>query len=107
LVNPRRPIACAAEEECSAMAHDITALQAAYEHHAQTVANLQVRIDDLQRAVEQLAQQQALCTEAILRIVRGQWDAPQHGPRSAESVLVALNPALQGKVDAVAFNHGS
>jgi hypothetical protein len=79
------------------MVSDVTALQAEQQQLAQTIA-------DLQRAIDQLAQQQALCTEAILRAVRGKWDAAQFGPQSVESVLVALNPALHGKVDAVPFD---
>jgi endonuclease/exonuclease/phosphatase family metal-dependent hydrolase len=97
LLNPLRPLFSAAEEERTAMAPDVTALQAAHEQHEQAIANLQ-------RAIEQLAQQQALITEAILHAVRGKWDAAQFGPYSVESVLVALNPALQGKVDAVPFD---
>ena len=80
-----------------AMALDVTELQAAQQQHAQAIANLQ-------RAIDQLAQQQALCTEAILHAVRGKWDAAQFGPHSVEAVLVALNPALHGKVDAVPFD---
>jgi hypothetical protein len=79
------------------MAIDVAALQEAHQQHAEAIA-------DLQRAVDQLAQQQALCTEAILHLVRGMWDAPQFGPQSVEAVLVALNPALQGKVAAVPFD---
>ena len=79
------------------MALDVSAFQAAHQQHAQAIANLQ-------RAIDQLAQQQALCTEAILHAVRGQWDAAQFGPQSVEAVLVALNPALHGKVDAVPFD---
>ena len=82
------------------MAIDVTALQAAHQQQAQAIVNLQ-------RAVDQLAQQQALFTQAILHLVRGHWDAAQFGPNSAESVLVALNPVLQGKVDAVPFDRSS
>lgn len=90
----------AAEEECSAMAIDVTALQASHQQQAQAIANLQ-------RAIDQLAQQQALFTQAILHLVRGHWDAAQYGPHSVESVLVALNPTLQGKVDAIAFDRAA
>jgi hypothetical protein len=81
------------------MALDISALQAGQQQHAQAIANLQ-------RAVDQLAQQQALFTQALLHAVRGKWDAAEFGPQSVEAVLVALNPALQGKVEAVPFDRG-
>ena len=81
------------------MATDVVSLEAAHEQHAQAIANLQ-------RAIDQLAQQQALHTQALLHAIRGKWDAAQFGPQSAEAVLVALNPALQGKVDAVPFERG-
>ena len=60
------------------MAIELTALQAAHEEQAQ----------------------------ALLNAIRGKWDAAQFGPQSAEAILVALNPALQGKVDAVPFDPG-
>jgi hypothetical protein len=78
------------------MAIDVTALQASQEQHAEAIAHLQ-------RAIELLAQQQALHAQALLHAIQGKWDAAQFGPESAEAVLVALNPALQGKVDAVPF----
>ena len=37
---------------------------------------------------------------------RGRWDAAQNGPQSVEAILVALNPGLQGKVEAVPFDPG-
>ena len=55
------------------------------------------------RAVDQLQQQQALQTQALLNAIRGQWDAAQFGMQSVESILVALNPNLHGKVHAVPF----
>jgi hypothetical protein len=99
VINPLQRVASATEEERSAMALDISALQAEHQQHAQAIANLQ-------RAVDQIAQQQALLSQAILHAVRGKWDAAQFGPHSVEAVLVALNPALQGKVNPVAFDRG-
>jgi hypothetical protein len=81
------------------MAIDVIALQAAHQEHAQAIA-------DLQRAIDQLAQQQALLSQALLLAVRGRWDAPQFGAQSTEAMLVAMNPAWQGKVDAVPFDPG-
>ncbi len=78
------------------MALDVTALQAAHQQQALAIANLQ-------RAMDQLSQQYALLTQAVLLAVQGRWDAAQFGPQSVESVLVALNPALHGKVDPVPF----
>jgi hypothetical protein len=77
----------------------ITALQTAIQDLAQAVANMQ-------RAVDQLQQEQALQTQAILNTIRGRWDAAQNGPQSAEAVLVALSPNLAGKVNAIPFVHG-
>jgi hypothetical protein len=73
-----------------------TALQATIQELAQAVANMQ-------RAVDQLQQEQALQAQAILNIIRGRWDAAQNGAQSAEAILVALSPSLQGKVNAVPF----
>jgi hypothetical protein len=81
------------------MATNVYAPQTAGQDLAQTVA-------DLQRAVDQLQQQQALQTQAILNAIRGQWDAAQFGTQSVEAILVALNPHLQGKVNAVPFEAG-
>ena len=78
------------------MATDVVALQTANEELAEAVANIQ-------RAIDQLQQQQALVIQALLNVIRAQWDAAQYGTQSAESVLVALNPALQGKVNPVPF----
>ena len=78
------------------MALDVAALQAANQQQAQTIAHLQ-------RAIDQLQQQQALQAQALLHAIRGEWDAAQFGPESAEACLVALNPALQGKVNAIPF----
>jgi hypothetical protein len=81
------------------MATDVIALQTANRELAQAVANMQ-------RALDQLQEQQALQTQALLNAIRGRWDAAQHGPQSVESILVALNPGLQGKVEAVPFVPG-
>ena len=45
----------------------------------------------------------ALLTQALLNAARGQWDAARFGTQSVEAILVALNPALQGKVHAAPF----
>ena len=74
----------------------ITALQTAIQDLAQAVANMQ-------RAVDQLQQEQALQTQAILHTIRGRWDAAQNGAQSAEAILVALSPNLAGKVNAIPF----
>jgi hypothetical protein len=63
-------------------------------------------VADIQCAVDELRQQQALQVQAILNAIRGQWDAAQFGPQSVEAILVALNPGLQGKVNAVPFDPG-
>jgi hypothetical protein len=81
------------------MTTDVIALQTANEELAQAVANLQ-------RAVDQMQQQQSLLELALLNTIRGQWDAAQHGAQSAEAALVARNPVLQGKVKAVPFVAG-
>jgi hypothetical protein len=70
LLNLPAPLASAAEEESTAMAIDVAALQASQQQHAQAIAQLQ-------RAVDQLAQQQALHTQALLHAIRGRWDAPK------------------------------
>jgi hypothetical protein len=81
------------------MATDVVSLQLANQELAAAVANLQ-------RTTDQLQQQHALLTQALLNVIRGQWDAAQFGMQSVEAVLVALNPALQGKVNAVPFGPG-
>ena len=81
------------------MAIDVSTLQAANQELTHTVAQLQC-------AIEQLQQQQALQTQALLHAIRGEWDAAQFGAESAEAYVVALNPALQGKVNAVPFGPG-
>jgi hypothetical protein len=58
---------------------------------------------DMQRAIDQMQQQQALQTQALLNTIRGRWDAAQFGVQSVESMLVALDPALHGKVAAIPF----
>ncbi len=81
------------------MATDVTALETANQELAQAVANMQ-------RAVDQLQQEHTLQTQAILNTIRGRWDAAQNGAQSAEAILVALSPNLQGKVNAVPFVPG-
>jgi uncharacterized protein YoxC len=81
------------------MANDVFTLESTDQQLAQAVA-------DLQRAVDQLQQQQALYAQALLNAIRGQWDAAQFGMQSVEAILVALNPALHGKVNAVPFGSG-
>jgi hypothetical protein len=78
------------------MAADLVTLELANQELAQALANMQ-------RAVDQLQQQQALYIQALLYAVRGQWDAARYGTESVEAVLVALNPSLQGKVDPIPF----
>ena len=77
----------------------ITGLQTTVQELAQAVANMQ-------RAVDQVQQEQALQTQAILNTIRGRWDAAQNGPQSAEAILVALSPNLAGKVNAIPFVPG-
>jgi hypothetical protein len=79
------------------MVTDVVALKLANQELADAVANLQ-------RAVDQMQQQQALQTLALLNAARGHWDAARYGPQSVEAILVALNPALQGKVHAAPFD---
>jgi hypothetical protein len=81
------------------MATDVVELQTANQELAEAVANIQ-------RATDQLQQQQALLIQALLNVIRAQWDAAQFGPQSAEAVLVALNPALQGQVNPIPFEGG-
>jgi hypothetical protein len=69
-----------------------------------TSAELAQALADMQRALDQLQQQQALLAQALLNAVRGRWDAAQYGLQSVESMLVALDPALHGKVGAVPFS---
>jgi hypothetical protein len=78
------------------MTPDVSTLQTANEELAQALANMQ-------RTLDQVQQQQALHTQALLNAIRGRWDAAQFGTQSVESILVALNPALHGKVDGVPF----
>jgi hypothetical protein len=70
--------------------------------------NLELRqaLASMQRTLDQLQQQHGLLLQAILNIVRGRWDAAQFGTQSVESDVVALNPALHGKVNAVPFEPG-
>src|SRR5258708_39568107 len=81
------------------MATEVVPPQPANQELAQAVATMQ-------RSLDQLQQQHALLTQALLNAVRGRWDAAQNGPQSVEAILVALSPGLQGKVDAVPFVHG-
>jgi hypothetical protein len=78
------------------MAAEEDALLAAYYQQAQAIANLQ-------RTVDQLQQQLGLLTQALVHLVRGEWDAGRYGALSAEAFVVALSPELQGKVNAVRF----
>ena len=79
------------------MATDTFAPQS--ETQDQALANMQRNIDEIQ-------QQHALIIQALLNIIRAKWDSAQFGPESVEAVLVALNPALQGKVNPVPFVQG-
>jgi hypothetical protein len=81
------------------MATDIVIQPTASQELAEAVANMQ-------RAIDQIQQQQALQTQALLNVIRGQWDAARFGTQSVEAILVALNPSLQGKVHALPFDHG-
>lgn len=74
--------------------------------HGTAEQDLAQAVADMQRAVDELRQQQALQAQAILNAIRGQWDAAQFGPQSVEAILVALNPGLQGKVNAIPFDPG-
>lgn len=79
------------------MATDQLTLNVVNQELAEAVANMQ-------RAIDQMQQQQALQVQALLNAARGQWDAARFGTQSVEAVLVALNPALQGKVHLVPFD---
>jgi len=78
------------------MAADLATLEIANQELAEALANMQ-------RAVDQLQQQQALYTQALLNAVRGRWDAARYGSQSVEAILVALNPSLHGKVNPIRF----
>ena len=99
------------------MAVDVTALEASHDQLQRTLARLEWALDQvarmqqafeqlqhIQEAIDQLAQQQALQTQAMKYILQGRWDAPRNGSESAESVVVALDPSLQGKVRALRFD---
>lgn len=79
------------------MATDEVTLKLGDRELAETVANMQ-------RAIDQMQQQQALQLQALLNAARGQWDAARFGTQSVEAILVALNPSLQGKVHVVPFD---
>ncbi len=81
------------------MATDVFALKVANQELADALANIQ-------RTMDQVQQQQALLTQALLIASRGHWDAARYGPQSVEAILVALNPALQGKVQILPFEAG-
>ena len=83
------------------MATDLVARQSA--NHDQDLAQV---VADMQRAIDQMQQQQSLLELALLFMLRGQWDAAQYGAQSAEAALVARNPSLQGKVNAIPFGEG-
>ena len=61
---------------------------------------------NMQHSIDQIQQQQALIIQALLSMLRAQWDSAQFGPNSAEAALVALNPTLHGKVNPVPFVSG-
>jgi uncharacterized coiled-coil protein SlyX len=81
------------------MATEVVAYQTSTEELAQAIANIQLTLD-------QTREQQALLAQALLNAIRGRWDAAQNGAQSVEAILVALNPGLQGKVEAVPFDPG-
>lgn len=81
------------------MATDVVALKHANQELADTVANLQ-------RSLDQIQLQVALLSQALLNASRGHWDAASHGTQSVEAILVAMNPALQGKVLTAPFQRG-
>jgi hypothetical protein len=81
------------------MATEVVAYQTSNEELAQAIANIQLTLD-------QTREQQALLAQALLNAIRGRWDAAQNGAQSVEAILVALNPGLQGKVEAVPFDPG-
>jgi len=81
------------------MAIDVTNLHSSEASDPQLTALLQrilVRLDEQ-------AQFQALLAEAIKLLIQGRWDAAQYGSQSVEALLVAYNPADQGKVDPIPF----
>jgi hypothetical protein len=78
------------------MAAQLVTLEITNQELTQAMANMQ-------RAMDQLQQQQALHTQALLNAIRGQWDAARFGTQSVEAILVALNPSLQGKVNPIPF----
>lgn len=57
-------------------------------------------VADLKAQVASLKQQQAFQTEAIVRILKGEWD---NGPGSAEALIRALDPAKYGSFEALPF----
>lgn len=81
------------------MATDVFTLKLANQELADAVANMQ-------RAIDQMQLQHTLLTQALLNALRGRWDAARFGDDSVEALLVAMNPALQGKVHAVPFDDG-
>jgi hypothetical protein len=81
------------------MATDLTTLQTANQELAEALAVMQHTVDELKM-------QQGLLLDAVVNIIQGRWDAAQFGHHSVEADVVALNPALQGKVNAVPFVQG-
>ncbi len=73
------------------MATDVCTLHTENHELAGALANIQ-------RAMDQMQQQHALLIQALVNATRGRWDAARFGPQSVESLLVALDPSLQGKV---------
>lgn len=81
------------------MATDVFSLKLANQELADAVANMQ-------RAIDQMQQQHALLLQALVNASRGRWGAAEFGRDSVEGNLVAIDPALQGKVYAGPFEVG-
>jgi hypothetical protein len=81
------------------MVTEVVALKLANQELADAVANVQ-------RAVDQMQQQHALLAQALIYAARGQWEAARFGAQSVEAILVAMIPALQGKVLSAPFEVG-
>jgi hypothetical protein len=80
------------------MATDVASLTLAYQELARAVASMQRTLDEMQL-------KHALLAQALLNARRGQWESAQFGRDSVEAMLVAINPALHGKIDAVRSEH--
>jgi len=79
------------------MPPDVLQLKLANQELSEAMANMQ-------RAIDQMQLQHALYAHALLNATRGRWDAARFGTESVEAILVAMNPALQGKVHALPFD---